>query len=75
MLKKDRSIIHVEVKATGEHLYYGSVAAMFEDPSIRGLLGIAYQTFRKKNFSEAGSFENENIIVRKGFISTINHNN
>lgn len=75
MLKKDRSIIHVEVKSTGKHRYYGSAAAMYEDPLIKELLGITYQTFRKKGVSESCPFENDNIIVRKGNINTIDHNN
>lgn len=73
MLKQDRTIIHVEVKDTQEHLYYGSAAAMFEDPRIKDLIGIAYQTFRKKRISYKRTFENDNIIIRKGYLCTILH--
>lgn len=73
MLKQDRTIIHVEVKDTHEHLYFGSVAAMFEDSRIRNLLGITYQTFRKKRLKEKNPFENEYVIVRKGNLNTILH--
>ena len=73
MLNQDRTNIHVEVKDTREHLYYGSAAAMFEDKRLRMLLGIKYQTFRTKRISEEQPFENEYVIVRKGDLNTINH--
>ena len=73
MLKQDRRIIHVEVKDTHEHFYFGSVAAMFEDSRVKCLIGIAYQTFRTKKISEDNPFENEYIIVRKGNLLTILH--
>ena len=73
MLKQDRTIIHVEVKDTHEHLYFGSAAAMFEDPRVRDLLKIKYQTFRTKRVSAEHPFENECVIVRKGNLNTINH--
>ena len=74
MLKQDRTIIHVEVKNSREHLYYGSAAAMFEDSRLAPLLGIKYQTFRTKRISEGKPYENDFIIVRKGDLNTINHN-
>lgn len=73
MLKKDRSIIHVELKDTHEHFYFGSAAAMYEDPRVKNLLKIKYQTFRTKRISETCPFENEFVIIRKGGLSTIDH--
>ena len=73
MLKHDRTIIHVEVKDTSEHFYFGSAAAMFEDPRMRDYLKIKYQTFRTKRVSEDKPYENESVIVRKGNLHTINH--
>lgn len=73
MLKSDRTVIHVEVKDTGDHFYYGSVAAMYEDSRVNALLGIAYQTFRTKKFSESNPYENEFVVVRKGKLRTILH--
>ena len=40
MLKQDRTIIHVEVKDTHEHFYFGSAAAMFQDSRVKYLLKI-----------------------------------
>ena len=73
MLSYNRTLIHVEVKASREHRYYGSMAAMFEDPAIREMLGIKYQTFRTKGLSESNPFENEHLIIRKGVLGTIDH--
>ena len=73
MLKHNRTIIHVEVKDTHEHFYFGSAAAMFEDSRVKNLLKIRYQTFRTKHVSAENPFENEYVIVRKGNLSTIDH--
>ena len=73
MLKQDRSIIHVEVKDTHEHFYFGSAAAMFEDSRVQNLLKIKYQTFRTKRIAPGKPFENEFVIVRKGSLNTIDH--
>ena len=63
MLKQDRTIIHVEIKETNEHLYFGSAAAMYEDP----------RTFRTKKVGPGRPYENKNLIVRKGELNTILH--
>ena len=47
---------------------------MFQDPKLTVLLIIKYQTFRAKRVSAEHPYENENVIVRKGFLYTINHN-
>ena len=73
MLKHDRTIIHVEVKDTHEHFYFGSAAAMYEDSRVKNLLKIKYQTFRTKRISAERPYENEFVIVRKGNLSTIDH--
>ena len=73
MLKHNRTLIHVELKDTHEHFYFGSVAAMFDDSRVRELLAIKYQTFRTKGLSESCPFENEHLIVRKGYLETIDH--
>ena len=70
MLKQDRTIIHVEVKDTHEHFYFGSAAAMFEDSRVS--FHIKRATARP--ISEDRPFENEFVIVRKGNLNTIDHN-
>lgn len=73
MIKHDRTIIHVEVKDTHDHFYFGSAAAMFEDSRVKSLLKIKYQTFRTKRVSADHPYENEFVIVRKGNLNTIYH--
>ncbi len=73
MIKHDRTIIHVEVKDTHEHFYFGSAAAMFEDSRVKNLLKIKYQTFRTKRVSALQPYENDYVIVRKGNLNTIDH--
>ena len=73
MLKKTQSLIHVELKDTHENLYFGSLAAMFDDPQVKERIGIAYQTFRTKGLSEDKPFENERILIRKGHLLTLVH--
>ena len=61
MLKEDRQVIHLEIKETGEHHYFGSVSALFA--VYEDLMGIKFQTFRAKAkdiFTEDTPFENEN---------------
>lgn len=73
MIKHDRTIIHVEVKDTHDHFYFGSAAAMFEDSRVKSLMKIKYQTFRTKRVSADHPYENEFVIVRKGNLNTIYH--
>lgn len=75
MLKEDRQVIHLEIKETGEHHYFGSVSALFA--VYEDLMGIKFQTFRAKAkdiFTETTPFENDKVIVRKGKLKTIGHN-
>lgn len=62
MIKK---IFHVQIKATGEHKYYGSLAAVFLDNNA---LDVSKFTLDRYDFSTP--FENNICIIRKGFMST-----
>lgn len=73
MLKRTQSLIHVEFKDTHDHLYFGSIAAMYDEPRVKERIGISYQTFRTKGLSEDKSFENDRIIIRKGVLQTLVH--
>ena len=73
MLKQNRTIIHVEVKDSHEHFYFGSIAALYEDSRVKNLLKIKYQTLRTKRISEENPYENEFLIIRKGNLNTIDH--
>ncbi|MBR5824186.1 MAG: hypothetical protein IKY67_08605 [Paludibacteraceae bacterium] len=74
MLKEDRQVIHLEIKETGEHHYFGSVSALFA--VFENLMGMKFQTFRAKAkdiFTETTPFENDKVIVRKGKLKTIGY--
>lgn len=58
-----RRIFYLTIKATGEHKYYGSLAAVFLDNKD---LGVSKFTLDRYDFSQ--SFENEKCIIRKGFV-------
>lgn len=75
MLKEDRQVIHLEIKETGEHHYFGSVSALFA--VFENLMGMKFQTFRAKAkdiFREDTPYENDEVVVRKGKLKTIGHN-
>ena len=73
MLKRTQSLIHVEFKDTHENLYFGSIAAMFDEPRVKDRIGISYQTFRTKGLTEENPFENERVLIRKGYLQTLVH--
>lgn len=73
MLKRTQSLIHVEFKDTEENLYFGSLAAMFDDPRVKERIGISYQTFRTKGLTEDNPYENDRILIRKGALQTLVH--
>lgn len=60
-----RRIFHLELKATGEHKYYGSLAAVFLDNKD---LGVSKFTLDRYEFEKApySEFENEICVIRKG---------
>jgi len=60
---QERKVVHLYIKATDTHKYYGSVAAMFENEG-KDVIGIAYSSFR----AHAGKniYENKNVIIRIG---------
>lgn len=58
-----RRIFHLTIKATGEHKYYGSLAAIFLDNKD---LGVSKFTLDRYDFSTP--FENEICIIRKDFV-------
>ena len=70
MLKRIKSVIHVEIKSSHEHLYYSTLKALYYDKKVSNLIAIKYQTLRTKNITSTHHYENEYIIIRKGFIMT-----
>ena len=73
MLKRTQSLIHVEFKDTHENFYFGSLAAMFDESRVKERIGISYQTFRTKGLTEGNPYENDRILIRKGYLQTLIH--
>ncbi|MBN1186481.1 MAG: hypothetical protein JXB49_29670 [Bacteroidales bacterium] len=60
---KNRQVIHLQIIATDEHFYYGSITAMFEHFS-REQLGVAHQTLY--NTWKDEPYVTELAVIRKG---------
>lgn len=62
-----RKVLHLEIKATGEHKYYGSLVALCEDneaviPKER------YHTLKRLSFDEP--YITDSYVIRKGYVLT-----
>lgn len=60
-----RRLFHLQIKATGEHKYYGSLAAIFLDNKD---LGVSKFTLDRFDFVQP--YENEVCVIRKGFMQS-----
>lgn len=60
-----RRIFHLTIKATGEHKYYGSLAAVFLDNKK-----LQVSKFSLDRYDFTIPFENEVCIIRKAFMSS-----
>lgn len=61
-------IIHLEIKETKEHHYFGAIKALFESGYD---LGVSIDTLYRKKLDEK-PYENEKVIIRQGtLIKTI----
>ena len=71
--KQERGVVHLTIKATGEHFYYGNLKALFDNHEKEendGSLGSAYNYVKNYDFSNGRAFENNVCIIRKGTINT-----
>lgn len=60
-----RKLFHLTIKATGEHKYYGSLAAVFLDNKV---LNVSKFSLDRYDFTIP--FENKVCIIRKAFMSS-----
>lgn len=58
-----RKVLHLEIKATGEHKYYGSLVALWKDNEE-----IPYHTIKRLDLSNG--WENEALKIRLGSLLT-----
>ena len=61
--EKKNKIIHLEID--GQHYYYGSVTALFENWDAEKL-GVNYRKLRDMRISSIGKYENDKCIIRVG---------
>lgn len=62
-IKLKRKVLHLEIKATGEHKYYGSLVALWNDND-----GFPYHRVKRLNLSKG--WENEVFKIRLGTLLT-----
>jgi hypothetical protein len=62
-----RRLFHLHIKATNDHKYYGSLVGLLLDNEK---LGISKSYLEKYDWSQP--YENDLIIIRKGFMSSAN---
>ena len=67
-MRKRMNIVHAYVKASKKDYYYVSGAALFADPEVQPLMGMAYKTFRKHKYGLDEPYENEYVIVKRGVL-------
>jgi len=58
-----RKVLHLEIKTTGEHKYYGSLVALWKDNEA-----IPYHTIKRLDLTNG--WENEAIKIRLGVLLT-----
>ena len=63
-----RNIVHAYVKASKKDYYYVSGAALFDDPVVQPLMGMAHKTFRKHKYGLDEPCKNEYVIVKRGVL-------
>ena len=65
--KKERTVIHVYLKQSDTHRYFGSIANIFEFYLIDDI-GITYGSLRNYGLSTEKPYENTKCIIRKGLL-------
>lgn len=66
-MSKERRIIHLYVKETNTHHYFGCLSAIY-DYFDKEQLGITYSSLRTRGINKLGIYENKKIIVRYGYL-------
>ena len=65
--KQERTVIHLYLKETDTHLYFGSMANIFEFFGKEDI-GIRFGSLRNFGLSLNKPYENSNVIIRKGIL-------
>jgi hypothetical protein len=65
--KQERTVIHLYLKETDIHLYFGSMANIFEHYT-KEQIGISFGSLRNYGLSAFKPYENKKVIIRKGIL-------
>ncbi len=65
--KRVRTVIHLQLLATDEHYYFGSIANMYEHFNADAL-GITYGSLRNYGLSNDKPYRNKLCVIRKGVL-------
>ncbi len=71
--KQERGVVHLFLKESGEHRYYGNMKALFdaqEQAENDGCLGVSYNYMKNYDFSAGRVYSNDKVEIRKGIIET-----
>lgn len=67
---QQRQVIHVHILNTDEHLYFGSIQAIY-DTFSKDEIGIAAQTLYNRGLDE--KYVNDKVVIRKGLLQQKKH--
>lgn len=65
--KKERTVIHVHLKQSDTHHYFGSIANIYEFYTVDDI-GITYGSLRNYGLSSEKPYENTKCTIRKGLL-------
>ena len=65
--KQERTVIHLYLKEKDAHIYFGSMANIFEH-FIKDEIGISFGSLRNYGLSHHNPYENKKVIIRKGIL-------
>ena len=66
-MERERTVIHLQLLATDEHHYFGSVANIYQYYTSEEL-GITYASLRNFGLSNEHPYRNKKCIIRKGVL-------
>jgi hypothetical protein len=65
--KQGRTVVHLYLKERNLHVYYGSMANIFEHHT-KEEVGISFGSLRNYGLSPDNPYENKKVIIRKGIL-------
>ena len=66
---QERKVIHLFLKESNKHEYFGSVSAIYDVHSIEEI-GITHGSLRNYVVAENKPYENSKVIIRRGDLVT-----